>query len=148
MNITPPALARRQRKRTSVSQDGIILSYTIVRHPPAGFPAVPHTIGLIELEDGSRVCGNIIGTPVIGAHVSPRMRRTTITSEKLRVYDIAYEVVATKPTSVVDEKFQGYILALTGPSGVGKTTVSRMLSKVCSEYVEQVPIITTRNKKK
>jgi guanylate kinase len=147
MNITPPALARRQRSRASASQNGVILSFTIVRHPPAGFPAVPHTIGLIELEDGSRVCANIIGTPIIGAHVSPRMRRTTVTPEQLRVYDIAYEVVAAKPASIVGEKFQGYILALTGPSGVGKTTVSRMLSKVCSEYVEQVPIVTTRSKK-
>src|SRR3989338_11334254 len=40
--------------------------------------------------------------------------------------------------------FPGYILALTGPSGVGKSTISRMLTHVCSEYTARVPILTTR----
>ena len=40
--------------------------------------------------------------------------------------------------------FPGYILALTGPSGVGKSTISRMLTHVCAEYTARVPILTTR----
>jgi guanylate kinase len=46
------------------------------------------------------------------------------------------------------QKFPGYILALTGPSGVGKSTISRMLTRVCSEYAENVAIITTRAPKR
>ena len=47
-------------------------------------------------------------------------------------------------TELASHAFPGYILALTGPSGVGKSTVSRMLTRVCSEYAENVAIITTR----
>lgn len=50
-------------------------------------------------------------------------------------------------TTFVPKKFPGYILALTGPSGVGKSTVRAMLTTVCSEFVENIPIITTRNSK-
>ncbi|OGG50313.1 hypothetical protein A2763_01470 [Candidatus Kaiserbacteria bacterium RIFCSPHIGHO2_01_FULL_54_36] len=46
------------------------------------------------------------------------------------------------------QKFPGYILALTGPSGVGKSTIRRMLAETCSAYVEDIAIITTRNPKK
>jgi guanylate kinase len=40
-----------------------------------------------------------------------------------------------------------YILALTGPSGVGKSTISKMLTSVCAEYAEKAPILTTRQPK-
>jgi len=50
--------------------------------------------------------------------------------------------------SFASQKFPGYILALTGPSGVGKSTVSRVLARVSSGYTENVVIITTRAPKR
>lgn len=147
MTFTPPSLARLQKRRPGKSLPGTVISFTTVRHPPAGFPPEPRVIGLIELADGRRVCGRIMGNPTIGAHVIPRMVLSAVTSEKLRVYDVAYEVTAMDHAAVTEKEFQGYILALTGPSGVGKTTVSRMLIGMCSDYIEQVPILTTRSKK-
>ena len=41
----------------------------------------------------------------------------------------------------------GYILALYGPSGVGKSTISRLFSAMCAEHVVAVPILTTRGPK-
>ena len=40
-------------------QDGTIISFTTITHPPKGFGDDPKTIGLIELSDGSRVMGQI-----------------------------------------------------------------------------------------
>jgi guanylate kinase len=50
--------------------------------------------------------------------------------------------------SFAPQKFPGYILALTGPSGVGKSTISRVLARVGSGYTENVAIITTRAPKR
>ena len=41
----------------------------------------------------------------------------------------------------------GYLLALTGPSGVGKSTISRLLASVLPERVALIPILTTRGPK-
>ena len=41
----------------------------------------------------------------------------------------------------------GYILALYGPSGVGKSTVSRLLLSMLPEQVVSAPILTTRGPK-
>ncbi len=43
--------------------------------------------------------------------------------------------------------FPGYILALYGPSGVGKSTIKKLLSNVCHDIVTPVPILTTRGPK-
>ena len=48
---------------------------------------------------------------------------------------------------IASKKFSGYILALTGPSGVGKSTTRRMLTRACADYVETIAIITTRAQK-
>nr|VFJ47977.1 MAG: guanylate kinase [Candidatus Kentron sp. FW]VFJ51704.1 MAG: guanylate kinase [Candidatus Kentron sp. FW] len=42
----------------------------------------------------------------------------------------------------------GYLLALTGPSGVGKTTISQRLVTAAADHVRKPPIITTRAPKK
>src|ERR1700686_2575920 len=47
-------------------------------------------------------------------------------------------------TPIAPQRFPGYILALTGPSGVGKSTMRKMLAYLCSEYVENVAMVTTR----
>lgn len=69
------------------------------------------------------------------------MRLSQVTADGLRSYDIAYEVPVHQD---VKQEFPGYLLALTGPSGVGKTTVSILLSTKVGSYVERVPILTTR----
>ena len=124
------------------------MSFTTVHHPPAGFPDTPIKLGLIALDSGTQVIGQILGEQsMIGDRVAPRMRLTRTTPQGLRIYEVAYESLAR--VSVKDDFiFEGYILALTGPSGVGKSTVNKILCKALSEYVAPVPILTTREEKK
>lgn len=128
-------------------QGGTIVSFTTIRHPPSGFRDTPICLGLVALDSGAQVIGRVIGEhPMIGDRVTPRMRLARTTAQGLRIYEVAYESLAR--VSVRDDfVFEGYILALTGPSGVGKTTVSKILSKALSDYVTPVPILTTREVK-
>jgi guanylate kinase len=147
MPDTSPVIHRQRKAQSEKLQPGTILSFTIVRHPPAGFARTPRTIGLVVLKDGTRVLAPLVGAaPSIGAEVLPRMRLSRVNEQGLRIYDISYEVPALKP--VQEPQFHGYILALTGPSGVGKSTVRRLLVRALREYVEAAPILTTRHQKK
>jgi len=129
-------------------QEGTIVSFTTIHHPPEGFPAGPRIIGLIELHDGTKVTGQLMSSDSslikIGQTVLPKMRLSAVNAQGLRLYDIAYEVSALHP---VKTQFPGYIVALTGPSGVGKTTISLVLSTTIGKDVERVPIVTTREAK-
>lgn len=128
-------------------QPGTVLSFTVLAHPPKAFGKSPRTIALIELDDGTKTLGHFLADrPQIGQRVHPRMRLSHVTAEKLRIYDIAYEAIAEVP-SILKREFPGYILALTGPSGVGKTTVSRLLATGFHGYTVNVPILTTRKPK-
>lgn len=144
---TPPILHRAQQKNRRKLQDGTVLSWTTMAHPLQGFGHRPRTVGLIALDDGSRALGQLIGTPAIGQRVRPRMVLSSVTAEGLRIYDVAYEPLARVPSVIERKEFPGYILALTGPSGVGKTTVSRLLVTMFSTHIETVPILTTRERK-
>lgn len=127
---------------------GTISAVTTVRHPPAGFPDEPRIIGLITLDGGSSVIGRIAGiSPRIGDRVVPRMSMERVNEQKLRAYDVVYEVAAPAALQEDPFVFEGYILALTGPSGVGKSTVSKVLSSALSGIVTRVPILTTREPK-
>lgn len=147
---TPPLVARAQRSMQRKLQEGTILSNTTVRLGNA-----LRTIALIELEDGSRILAPLptshfpLPAPLIGQPVCPRLRLQQVTSEGLRLYDVTYEVTVRRALPTFDESiFPQYILAFTGPSGVGKSTVSTMLATLCSPYLERVPILTTRMPKK
>jgi guanylate kinase len=143
MNLSAPILHRGLKRERDNFLPGTVVSFTTLMHPGARFPKKPRMIGLVELEDGRRILAPLLGENVfIGQTVYPRMRLSHITEEKLRVYGVSFE--ARTHVSKASEKFPGYILALTGPSGVGKSTISRMLTKTCAEYTERVPILTTR----
>ena len=151
--MTNPASSHRAlTQRAQRNQPGEIVSFTTIHHPPAGFPKRARTVGLIALEDGSNVLGELIvpeGAEIaIGQSVLPRMRLNQVNDQGLRIYDIAYEISSDVPSNILQKEFPGYILALTGPSGVGKSTVSKMLTSVLSERAANVPILTTRKKKK
>jgi len=145
----PAAAARAQREHRSKMQEGTILSFTTIAHPPEGFPQRQRTVALIELHDGTKALGEMLtSTPdnlCIGQQVKPHRRLSHITAQGLRVYAICYEAVAGKVAPL--RVFPGYILSLTGPSGVGKTTVCTLLSTKIGEYAQRVPIVTTREPK-
>ncbi len=120
-----------------------------MRHPPAGFGTEPYYVALIRLEDGNKVMAQLTrdsDAPLIGATVTPHMRRIRTMSNGLLVNDLKYEVVETKAAPVFT--VTSYVLAVSGPSGVGKTTITRQLMGMFHSYAEQVPIITTRTAKK
>ena len=143
MNHSVPITHRALKHEREKFLPGVVVSFTTLSHPPARFGHRSRTIGLIELSSGRRVVGVLLSEkPFIGESVRPRMRLSHVTDEGLRVYEVAYEGCATKATTA--KKFPRYILALTGPSGVGKSTISRTLTRVCVEYAANVPIITTR----
>ena len=148
MRNTPPQIHRAQKDLKLRMQEGTIVSFTTVHHVPEGFPTGPRVIGLIELEDGSKVTGQLITDnrqpTTIGMKVLPKMRLSRINNQGLRTYDVSYEIPVQQ---TVKNEFPGYVLALTGPSGVGKTTVSILLSTKVGKYVERVPILTTREPK-
>jgi len=83
--------------------------------------------------------------PAIGAIVAPVMRRIRTMENGLFVSDLKYQVVVPVETPLFTVRT--YVLALTGPSGVGKTTVTRSLLSMFSSVVEQVPMVTTRKLK-
>ena len=145
---TPAVLARAKKNRDRRSQAGTIVSYTTVRHPPAGFAPQPRRIAVIALADGTLTIGVVTGDEVIaiGQTVLPRLRLNRVSHDGLRGYDIAYEPVATV-REPLQTPFPGYILALTGPSGVGKSSINLLLATVLSDQVAPVPIVTTREPK-
>ncbi len=143
MKTTPPISARAQAKHRQKMQSGVIISFTTLSHPLSKFGPLPRTIGLIELDDGSRVTAQLLmKNPAIGMSVVPRMRLSHVTEEKLRIYGVAFEE-AIPDRAAKPQEFPGYILALTGPSGVGKSAVRNALLKMLGERAVKVPLVTT-----
>ena len=149
MKNSSPIVHRAQRTRSQKFQSGTILSHTILAHAPTPFQKGSRCIGLIELDDGSKVLAPLLSEDIqIGQQVLPRMRLSCINPQGLRIYDVVYEVSAKKSAQKEEiEVFPRYILAFSGPSGVGKSTVSALLAKTLSGYVQKVPILTTRAQK-
>lgn len=147
---SPAVVARSQKRRTAQMLPGVLLSFTTVLHPPKGFPDRPRLLGIIELENGKRVIAPLIAhavmEPQIEQIVEPRMRLSRVNEQGLRLYEVAYELTAQvrDPKGEEAKKFPGYILALTGPSGVGKSTVSVLLTRMLADFTTKVPIVTSR----
>lgn len=148
---SPAVAARSLRKRSERLLPGRLLTFTTVRHPPKGFGDAPRLVGMVELSNGVRVLAPLLtggSAPAIGQEVLPRMILSRINEQGLRLYEVAYECTAkVRQTKAEPVRFPGYILALTGPSGVGKTTVSKLLTSVVSDFTVKVPILTTREPK-
>lgn len=144
-----PSLHRRTKKlRDMPLLHGTVVSFTTVRHPPAGFGTDAYTVALIEKDDGTKVLAQMTqgsASPAIGAIVAPRMRKIRTMENGLFINDLKYEVVVPVVTPLFTVRT--YVLALTGPSGVGKTTITRSLLKMFSSVAEQVPMVTTRKLK-
>ncbi|MDD5041168.1 MAG: OB-fold domain-containing protein [Candidatus Peribacteraceae bacterium] len=147
---SPAVAARALARHRARLLPGTLVSFTTVTHPPKGFPDRARRIGLIELTDGQRVLGTLAGSaePNIGQMVIPRMHLSRVNEEGLRLYEIVYELTERMAEPKSDmKKFPGYILAFTGPSGVGKTTVSLLLTKMLGDFTTKVPIVTSRSPK-
>ena len=130
-------------------QSGTILSLTTVRNPPVGFGTEPYTVALIRLQNGTKTLAQLTRGPIapaIGATVVPHMRKIRTMRNGLFVNDLKYEVTTKKTEPIFT--VTAYVLAVSGPSGVGKTTITRSLMSLFSSYAQQVPIVTTRQKKK
>lgn len=145
-----PDLHRRTKKIAEEQMlPGAIVSFTTVRHPPAGFGVDQYHVALIEKSDGTRALAQLTKEsvdPAIGDSVSPCLRRIRTMANGLKVNDIKYRITAKAPKEQL--KMTAYVLAVSGPSGVGKTTIARSLMSLFSSYAEQVPIYTTRKPKK
>ncbi len=141
MPDTSPVAHRAQKKLSHKLQNGMVLACTTLMHPPARVGRHPRHIALIQLEDHTRIIASVTSPLPIGAPVRPRMRLQTVNEEGLRIYDVSFEPVQQKASPMLD--FPGYILALTGPAGVGRTTVGRLLLHMTAEVTEEVPITRT-----
>ena len=80
------------------SGQGSILSFTIIRIPPEGFEIhTPYAVAIIELDEGTRISGQIIDNPddvKIGQRVSPVFRKLQEdNSDGLIQYGIKFEIV-------------------------------------------------------
>jgi guanylate kinase len=140
-----PALHRRTKDLREASlRGGVIESFTTIHHPPAGFGSEPYTVALIAREDGTKVMAQLTRDgmmPTIGAQVMPRMRRIRTMQNGLFVNDLKYEVVEKKVAPLFT--MHAYVLAITGPAGVGKTTITKSLLSLASPVAEQVAMVTT-----
>lgn len=145
---TPSILHRADKNNKQKMQEGTIVSFTTIHHTPEGFSRGPRHIGLIKLADGMHVTGQLLikdaSSLRIGQTVMPKMRLSRTNTDGLRLYEVAYDVSVRIP---VQSEFPGYIVALTGPSGVGKTTISLLLATTIGKDIERVPILTTREAK-
>lgn len=145
---SPSVYHRAQQNLQHKLQPGTVLALTTVAHPPAGFEKGARHIALIQLQDGSNVLAPLTTKKdvTIGQGVQPRLRLQQVNEQGLRIYDVSYEPGVLVPAKEVVD-FPGYIVALSGPSGVGKSTVSELLTSAASDYVARVPIVTTRSQK-
>lgn len=147
---SPAVAARAHARLRERLLPGRVISSTVVRHPPKGFPERSRTIGLVELTNGKRVVASLVGasedTSLIGRIVQPELRLARINEQGLRLYEVAYVITERVSEHGLHEQahFPGYILAFTGPSGVGKTTLSTLLVKAMGDFTAKVPIVTSR----
>ena len=146
-----PSLHRRTKAlHLTPLESGVIQSFTIVRHPPAGFGTEPYTVALIKLQNGSNVLAQLTressARACIGSAVIPHLRRIRTMGNGLFVNDLKYEVLIKKPEPIF--QVTSYVLAVSGPPGVGKTTIATSLLSLFSSYAQQVPMYTTMPTKK
>ena len=80
------------------SGSGKVVSFTIIRIPPEGFEKyTPYAVAIIELDEGSRISGQIVGDPekvAMGQKVRPVFRKLQEdNSDGLIQYGLKFELV-------------------------------------------------------
>jgi len=82
-----------------LSGRGKIITYTVIRVPPEGFES-PYAVAVIELEEGTRISGQIVGNPDeagIGKRVIPVFRKISQDgSSGLIQYGMKWEIESEK----------------------------------------------------
>lgn len=145
--FSSPAVYRSNQQVRRNLQAGTLSSFTVIKHTPADFSETERIIGLIQLADGRQVVAPLdvmdIKYITIGQKVVPRLRLNVVNKQGLRVYDAVYEVCDKQEYNEPKQKTLGYILALTGPVGVGRNSLSAILCKIL-DRAEKVVLLTTQ----
>ncbi len=76
MTYSPVQMWRRQKDISSlIGQQGHILFATNVRIPPSGFAEMaPYAVGIIQLDSGEKMIGQIVDTPYEALVVGQKVR--------------------------------------------------------------------------
>ena len=65
----------REFEEITLSDEGEIVSYTVIRTPPSGFEdEAPYAMGIIELDGGGRVTAQIVDVPFDQLKIGLRVR--------------------------------------------------------------------------
>ena len=97
-NFCPKCRRKGDIEELRFSGNGKIVSYTTIRVPPEGFENyTPYVVAIIELEEGGRISGQVIGELsdiVIGKAVKPVFRKIQEDGTSgLIQYGIKFEIV-------------------------------------------------------
>ncbi len=94
--LCPKCRRKGKMEEYTLSGNGKIISYTVIRTPPEGFEA-PYVVALIELDEGTNVSGQVVGdleSIKTGKRVRPVFRRMYQDGDDgLIHYGIKWEVV-------------------------------------------------------
>ena len=70
-----PECRGRDMVKTRLAQSGTVLTYTIIRVPPSQFSdQAPYAVGIVELDDGVRVTGQIVDCDFDGLRIGMPVR--------------------------------------------------------------------------
>ncbi|MEW6746591.1 MAG: Zn-ribbon domain-containing OB-fold protein [Planctomycetota bacterium] len=82
--VVCPACHGREWTKTTLEEEGKILSFTVIHTPPADFKdEAPYVNAIVELDDGARLTGQVVDLPpeelAIGTRVRIEFRRVNST---------------------------------------------------------------------
>jgi len=97
-SLCPDCRRKGELQEFQFSGNGEVISYTIITAPPEGFEAyVPYAVGLIKLNEGTTISGQVVGDPAkldIGKKVRPVFRKMYEDGDGGVIhYGIKFEVV-------------------------------------------------------
>jgi len=97
-NLCPHCRRKGVMESFRFSGSGKVASFTIIRIPPEGFEKyTPYAVAIIELDEGPRISGQIVGDPekvAIGQNVRPVFRKLQEdNSDGLIQYGLKFELL-------------------------------------------------------